>query len=114
MKTLLAMILMTVGLNAAAADFNRENVEIAFDRQKGRIYALYAKALREKPGLKGKIVYEIDIAKSGAVTGCRVQSSALGSPALEGQICDVIRQMKLPPQSQGATITKPIDFFPAG
>jgi hypothetical protein len=113
MKTLIAIVLMAVTATSAVADSSREDVEIAFDRQKGRIYALYNKALRERPGLAGKIVYDIDIAKSGEVTGCRVRSSALALPSLEGKICEVIMQIKVAPRVSGMTITKPIDFFPA-
>ncbi|MES1263051.1 MAG: hypothetical protein ABUL69_01765, partial [Peristeroidobacter soli] len=34
----------------------REEVEIVFDRNKGALYALYGRALREKPELAGKLV----------------------------------------------------------
>jgi hypothetical protein len=107
------MILMSVGATAVAAGSQERAFNAVFDRHKGRIYALYAKAQREQPGLAGKIVYDIDIAKSGDVTGCRVRSSTLRSPALEGKICEVILQLELPPQAAGITITKPVDFFPA-
>ena len=112
MKTLLAMILLAMSAHAAAAGSPQADFNAAFDRQKGRIYALYTRALRDQPGLAGKIVYDIDIAKTGDVTGCRVRSSTLRSPTLEDKICGVMLQLKLPPQASGTTITKPVDFFP--
>jgi hypothetical protein len=114
MKTLVAMLLMVVSAHAAAAKPRDADFNAVFDRHKGRIYALYRKALQNDPRLAGKIVYDIDIAKTGDVTGCRVRSSTLGSPALEGKICEVILQIKVPAQPAGFTITKPVDFFPAG
>jgi hypothetical protein len=113
MKAFVAMILMALSASAAAAGSQEPAFNAVFDRHKGRIYALYSKALREQPGLAGKIVYDIDVAMTGDVTGCRVRSSTLASPALEGKICEVILQFKLPPQPAGFTITKPVDFFPA-
>ncbi len=114
MKILVAMLLMAVSAHAAAAKPQDAAFDAAFDRQKGRIYALYRKALQEEPRLAGKIVYDIDIAQTGNITGCRIRSSTLGSPALEGKICEVILQLKIPAQKKGFTITKPVDFFPAG
>ena len=46
----------------------REEVEIVFDRNKGALYALYGRALREKPELAGKLVLEFTIAPSGEIT----------------------------------------------
>ncbi len=97
---------------AMAAD-PRAEIEKTFDRHKGGLYAIYAKALRENPRLAGKVVVGFDIDRSGSVSACRVQSSTLGSPATEQQFCDRILKIKFAPQNAAITITKPIDFFPA-
>ena len=39
----------------------REEVEVVFDRNKGALYALYGRALRDKPELQGKLVLEFKI-----------------------------------------------------
>lgn len=113
MKVLLALILLFTGAHAVAADPPREDVEKVFDQNKGKIFAQYSRALRDNPRLKGKIVFDIDIAKTGAVTGCRVRSSTLGAPDLERNLCGVISQMKFASRDSATTVTKPVDFFPA-
>jgi protein TonB len=92
-----------------------EEIEQEFDRNKGAIYALYIRALREQADLQGKVVLEFSIAPEGAVTACRVVSSELGNPELEARICTRVRGFRFPARDVAAvTTTKPIDFFPQG
>src|SRR4029077_3046529 len=56
---------------------SREEIELVFDRNKGRIYSLYARALRDNAELQGKLVLEFTIAPTGEVTMCRIVSSEL-------------------------------------
>ena len=65
---------------------SQEEIELEFDRNKGAIYALYSRALRDRPELQGKMVLEFTIAPSGDVTACRVVSSELNDPELERKI----------------------------
>ena len=93
---------------------SREEIELIFDRNKGAIYALYSRALREKPDLQGKMVLEFTIAPSGEVTMCRVVSSDLNDPELENKIIARVRLFHFEPKDvESITTTKPIDFFPA-
>jgi periplasmic protein TonB len=93
---------------------SREEIELIFDRNKGRIYSLYARALRENAELQGKLVLEFTIAPSGEVTMCRVVSSELKDPELENKIVALVRLFRFDPRDVDAiTTTKPIDFFPA-
>ena len=92
-----------------------EEIEQEFDRNKGAIYALYIRALREQADLQGKVVLEFSIAPEGNVTGCLVVSSELGHPELESRICTRVRGFRFPARDVAAvTTTKPIDFFPQG
>lgn len=92
----------------------REEVEIVFDRNKGALYALYGRALREQPDLAGKLVLEFTIAPSGEITMCRVVSSELNDPELEKKIVARVRLIKFKPADvEPLTVSKPIDFFPA-
>ncbi len=92
-----------------------EEIEQEFDRNKGAIYALYIRALREQADLQGKVVLEFTIAPEGAVTACRVASSELGNPELEARICTRVRGFRFPARDVAPiTTTKPIDFFPQG
>ena len=72
--------------------------EAVFDRSKGAIYALYARALRDQPKLSGKIVFEIDIDAAGVATACRVKSSQLKAPDFERKLCERIKSIRFSPQ----------------
>ncbi len=92
----------------------REEVEIVFDRNKGALYALYGRALREQPELAGKVVLEFTIAPTGEITMCRVVSSELNDPELEKKIVARVRQIRFKAADvEPLTVSKPIDFFPA-
>ncbi len=45
----------------------QEGFEEEFDRNKGALYALYTRALRERPELQGKLVLEVTVDPSGEV-----------------------------------------------
>jgi len=88
---------------------SREEIELVFDRNKGRIYSLYARALRDNAELQGKLVLEFTISPSGEVTMCRVVSTDL-----ERKIIALVRMFHFDPKDVDTiTTTKPIDFFPA-
>lgn len=90
-----------------------EEIALVFDRNKGRIYNLYARALRDNAELQGKLVLEFTIAPNGTVTMCRVVSSELKDPELERKIIALVRLFQFQPEDVDAvTATKPIDFFP--
>jgi protein TonB len=92
----------------------REEVEIVFDRNKGALYALYGRALRDKPELQGKLVLEFKIEPSGEISSCRVVSSELNDPELEKKIVARVRLIRFKPADvEALVVSKPIDFFPA-
>ena len=91
-----------------------EEIRIVFDRNKGSIYAIYNRALREDPGLQGKVVLELKIAPSGTVTECRILSSDLKSPELEAKLLARIRQFDFGAREVDQMIaTYPLDFLPS-
>jgi TonB family protein len=91
-----------------------EEIELVFDRNKGAIYALYSRALREQPDLQGKLVLEFTIAPSGDVTMCRVVSSEIKDPGLEQKIVARVKLFHFEARDvETITTTKPIEFFPA-
>ena len=100
--------------NSGKGSRAREEVEIVFDRNKGALYALYGRALRDQPELAGKLVLEFTIAPSGEITMCRVVSSELNDPELEKKIVARVRLIRFKPaEVEPLTVSKPIDFFPA-
>ena len=115
MKRSWSIALVTTVLCAASVFAGtRDALEQTFDKNKGSLYALYSRALRENPKLAGKIVFEIRIGTDGVVTGCRMVSSELNSPDLEQKLTERIKLIRFPPSESPVTIRKPIDFFPAG
>jgi protein TonB len=91
-----------------------EEIAQEFDRNKGAIYALYNRALRERPELQGKMVLEFTIAASGEVTACRVVSSELKDAELERKIIARVKAIRFPARDvEPIVVTKTIEFFPA-
>jgi len=96
------------------ASRSAEEVALEFDKNKGAIYALYTRALRENPALQGKVVVEITIAPSGEVTAAKIISSELNDTEFESKLIARIRLFKFEARDVAPlTTTKPIDFFPA-
>ncbi|MET0499152.1 MAG: AgmX/PglI C-terminal domain-containing protein [Steroidobacteraceae bacterium] len=93
---------------------SEEEIATIFDRNKGAIYSIYTRALRDKPELKGKVVLELTISPAGEITRCEVVSSELNDPELERKLVSRIKLFRFEARDVGAiTVTKPIDFFPA-
>jgi periplasmic protein TonB len=100
------------GSNKAAR--SEEEIALVFDRNKGAIFALYTRALRDKPDLQGKVVLELTIGADGSVQRCEVVSSELNDPELERKLVARVKSFRFEARDVGTiTVTKPIDFFPA-
>ena len=90
-----------------------EEIALVFDKNKGALHAIYQRALRHDPTLKGKIVLKITIDASGKVLKVEVSSSDLGSRELEQKIVARVKLFDFGTKDVGTiTITSPIDFFP--
>lgn len=91
-----------------------EEIKLVFDRNKGAIYSIYNRALREDPSLQGKVVLKLTIAASGSVLDCKVVSSELRSPELERKLVARIRQFDFGARNVDTmVVTYPIDFLPS-
>lgn len=91
-----------------------EDIKLVFERNKGAIYALYNRALRDDPALQGKVVLELKIAPSGAVEGLRIVSSELKAEELEKKLLARIRQFDFGAKDVDAiVVTWPVDFLPS-
>ena len=105
---------MQRGAGNGKASRSEEEIALVFDRNKGAIYALYTRALRDKPELQGKVVLELTIAPDGSITTCEVVSSELNDPELERKLVARVKSFRFEAKDVGTiTVTKPIDFFPA-
>src|SRR5882762_3120378 len=91
-----------------------EDIKLVFDRNKGSIYTLYNRALREDPTLQGKVVVKLTIAPSGQVLDCQLVSSELRAPDLERKVLLRIKQFDFGAKAVDAmVVTYPIDFLPS-
>jgi len=91
-----------------------EEIKLVFERNKGAIYALYNRALREDASLQGKVVVELKISPSGEVVGCRVVSTELKTPDLETKLVARIRGFDFGAKDVDTmVVTWPVDFLPS-
>jgi TonB family protein len=99
--------------SSGRASRSEEEIALVFDRNKGAIYALYERVLRQQPDLQGKLVLQFTIAPDGEVTECHVVSSELHDPDLERMIVARVKLFRFEARDVAAiTTTKPIEFVP--
>jgi protein TonB len=90
-----------------------EDIRRVFDANKGAIFAIYHRALRTAPDLRGQVVLELLIAPGGTVTEIRVVSSELGDPALVERVVGRVRMFDFGAQEVVPTrISYPVHFLP--
>jgi TonB family protein len=100
--------------NSGKATRSIEDIKLVFERNKGAIYALYNRALRDDPSLQGKVVLELKIAPSGQVDGVRIVSSELKASELENKLLARIRQFDFGSKDVDVmVVTWPVDFLPS-
>ncbi len=92
-----------------------EEIELVFQKNKGRIFSIYNRALRNDPSLQGKIVVELTIQPNGKVTKVRIVSSELNNAKLESKLIRTIKGFRFKARSNvGTLVVKyPIDFLPS-
>ncbi|WP_029653341.1 AgmX/PglI C-terminal domain-containing protein [Marinobacter daepoensis] len=89
------------------------NIRQVFDAQKGVLYSLYQRELRQDPTLEGKVTLELVIEPDGTVSACDVVGSELGHPMLEKRIALRVQMFHF--GADNVTTRKvrfPIDFLP--
>jgi TonB family protein len=92
----------------------QDEIQEQLDRNKGAMYTLYNRELRENASLQGKLVMSITIAPAGNVTRCVILSSELGSVSLEQQLVALIKRIDFGDRPGATVVTTriPIEFFP--
>ena len=91
-----------------------EEIKLVFERNKGAIYAIYNRALREDPSLQGKVVVELKIAPSGEVVDVRVLSSELKASELERKLLARIKGFDFGSKDVDVMVVSwPVDFLPS-
>lgn len=91
-----------------------EEIKLVFERNKGSIYAIYNRALREDPSLQGKVVLKLTISPAGQITDLRIESSELKAAELEQKLLARIRQFDFGAKDVDTmVVTWPVDFLPS-
>ncbi len=91
-----------------------EEIKLVFERNKGAIYAIYNRALRDDPSLQGKVVLKLTIAPAGQITDLRIESSELKAADLEQRLLARIRQFDFGSKEVDVmVVTWPVDFLPS-
>jgi periplasmic protein TonB len=90
-----------------------EEVRRIFDSNKGSIFAIYNRALRQDPTLQGKVVLELVINPSGQVMDVKVVASELADEDVVAKIVNRIRLFDFGKRDVGTTtISYPVHFLP--
>ena len=72
-------------------DRDIESIRKVLDANKGAIYAIYRRALRQDPGLEGKVNVRLVIEPNGRVSEAAIVDSELEAPALENKLLSRIK-----------------------
>jgi periplasmic protein TonB len=92
-----------------------ESIRQVMDRNKGAIFAIYNRALREDPLLEGKLVFEMVIEASGEVARVTLLSTELADETLTRKILSRIRMIRFEQQNVVSTrVNYSFDFLPYG
>ncbi len=84
------------------------------EAHKARLYALYNRALRKDPLLRGKVLFEIEIQPSGKVSAVKIKSSELNNAKLERRLMLVLKSIEFAQKDVAVTTTIwAIDFIPS-
>lgn len=103
------------GESASAQQGGRsgDSVRRVMDRSKGAIFAVYNRALRKDATLQGKLVFELVIEPSGAITEVKLLSSELTDEALTQKILSRIRMIRFDQEDVITTrVNYSFDFLP--
>lgn len=91
-----------------------EELQLVFDQNKGAVFSLYSRALRNDPSLQGKVVLQLTVGSAGDVVDCTVVSSDLKD---EDFLRKLVARVKLfefgRKDVEAMTVTYPIDFLPS-
>ena len=89
------------------------SIRRALEANKSRLYALYNRALRKDPFLKGKVMFEIEIQPNGTISRVDIKSSGLNNAKLARQLTVILRSIRFPEEAVAVMVTIwAIEFFP--
>jgi hypothetical protein len=90
-----------------------EDIRRVFDTNKGAIFAIYNRALRQDPTLQGKVVLELVISPSGQVMDVKVVASEIDDESVIAKIVNRVRLFDFGERDVSTTtISYPVHFLP--
>lgn len=90
-----------------------EDIRKVMDRNKGAIFSIYNRALRQDPALEGKVSVKMVIEANGRVSSINIVSSELNNPLLERKLLARIRLINFGAADVLATtLNYSFDFLP--
>ena len=99
--------------SALAGQRTEISIRRTLEANKSRLYALYNRALRKDPFLKGKVMFEIEIQPNGAISRVDIKSSGLNNAKLERQLTIILRSIRFPEEEVSVMTTIwAIEFLP--
>jgi TonB family protein len=95
---------------------DKEIIRRIVRRHLNEVKYCYEQALAKQPKLDGRVVTKFTISGTGQVIAAFVQSSTLGSPAVEMCVASAIKRWEFPAPSGGglSMVSYPFTFSPAG
>jgi TonB family protein len=91
-----------------------EDIAYVMDKNKSKLHALYRKARRSNPSIKGKIILEITISPAGKVLSVIIASSELNDKKLESRIVARVKGFNFGvAKVKAVTVTYPVEFLPS-
>jgi len=101
-------------LSAQAGQRTELSLRRTLEANKSRLYALYNRALRKDPFLKGKVMFEIEIQPNGTISRVDIKSSGLNNAKLERQLTVILRSIRFPEEAVAVMKTIwAIEFLPS-
>jgi len=99
---------------AQASQRSEISLRRTLEANKSRLYTLYNRALRKDPFLQGKVMFEIEILPSGAISKAEIKSSELNNAKLERQLIVILRSIRFPEEDVAVMTTIwALDFLPS-
>lgn len=92
-----------------------ETIRAVLESSKGSLYAIYNRSLRQNPTLSGKVLFELVIEASGAVSSCRIVSSELGDADLERKLVARLKMLNFGAAAVAQYKSRwEVNFLPSG
>jgi TonB family protein len=105
-----------LGVASVRGQLDKEIIRRIVRRHINEVKYCYDQALARSPKLDGRLVTQFTISGSGQVLASVVQSSTLGSPAVEMCVVNAIKRWQFPAPEKGGLVivSYPFTFSPAG